>query len=71
MGFKQVKENGMVAMKDLLAMRVKDFELTGTHSPFEFFSFALWLFSKHRKTISYALAGQEGLCGDTKGCRCH
>jgi hypothetical protein len=45
--------------------------LTGTHSPFEFFSFALWLFSKHRKSILYALAGQEGLYGDTKGCRCH
>jgi hypothetical protein len=26
-GFTQVKENGMVAMKDLLAMRVEDFEL--------------------------------------------
>jgi hypothetical protein len=41
--------------------------LTGTHSPFEFFPFALWLFSKHRKSISYALAGQEGMCSDTKG----
>jgi hypothetical protein len=28
MGFTQVKENGTVAMKDLLAMRVKDFEET-------------------------------------------
>jgi hypothetical protein len=27
MGFKQVKENGVVAVKDLLAMRVKDLEL--------------------------------------------
>jgi hypothetical protein len=39
--------------------------LTGTHSPSEFFPFALWLISKHRKSISYALAGQEGLCSDT------
>jgi hypothetical protein len=44
---------------------------TGTHSPFEFIPLALWLFSKHRKSISFELAGQEGLCGDTKGRRCH